>query len=279
MMWQGKAKILINEKVAPGYFRMGLDAPQVAGEARAGQFIHFRVNDEYDPLLRRPLSLHRIGQKLKGGRPKSESLTLSNVEILYEVAGKGTGILAEKREGEELDILGPLGQGFNLPEGLKTAILVAGGMGVAPLMALAEEIKTKVEGLHVIVGARTKELVLCEDDFRELGVEVKVATDDGSRGYKGFATDLLKGLLSTSDVQHSTIVYACGPKGMLREIAGLTAGRGVPCQISLESQMGCGVGACRGCAIKVQNPELKVAGYKRVCKDGPVFEAGEIIWE
>ncbi len=199
-MWQGRVKISVNDEVAPGYFRMVLKAPQVAGDAKAGQFIHVRVNDEYDPLLRRPLSIHRIISR----RLKVESLKLSDIEVLYEVVGKGTKILAGKRPGEELDILGPLGNGFKLGCVSGTVILLAGGMGVAPLLALAEEIRRegKVKDTYVIIGARTKALVLCEDAFRDLAAqEVQVATDDGSRGSKGLATDLLKELFSTLNLK------------------------------------------------------------------------------
>ena len=270
-MWQGKVRILANEEVAPNYFKMVLKAPQVAREAKAGQFIHVRVGAGYDPLLRRPLSLHRIDQKRR------------NIVILYEVAGKGTKILAQKQVGEKLDILGPLGQGFNLPEGMEVAILAAGGIGVAPLLSLAEEIresgKLKVENMHVLIGARTKGLVFSENDFRNLDAEVRVATDDGSQGHKGLVTTLLKQLLSTVNCQLSTVIYACGPREMLREIATLTINRELPGQLSLENQMGCGVGACQGCVVKTQNPKPKTQNYKRVCKEGPVFEAGEIIWE
>jgi len=255
----------------------------VAEEARAGQFIHVRVRDKYEPLLRRPFSLHRIGQKPRTEKLKAENLRWDDIEILYEVVGKGTRILAQKPVGEELDILGPLGRGFDLREDFEVAILVAGGMGVAPLLALADKIveikKGKVENIYVVIGARTKRLVLCEDDFRDLGMEVKVATDDGSKGYKGLATDLLKELLSTFNFQLSTIVYACGPREMLREIAAISINQDIPGQLSLESQMGCGVGACQGCVVRVQSSKFKVESYQRVCKDGPVFRAGEIIWE
>ena len=273
-MWQGKVKILVNEQVAPNYFRMSLEAPQVAGEAEAGQFIHIRVNDEYIPLLRRPLSIHRISEKLQ------------NIEILYEMVGKGTKILAGKRSGEELDILGPLGNGFKF--GLSEAsILVAGGMGVAPLLALAEEIVQKRgKKVYALIGAKTRQLVLDEKNLIDLGVEVKVATEDGSYGRKGLATDLLKDLLSTFSFGvpaarrvASTTVYACGPEKMLRDIAAITVGRGIPCQVSLENRMGCGVGVCRGCVVKVKSLKSKIESYKRVCKDGPVFEATEIVWE
>ncbi|NOX97654.1 MAG: dihydroorotate dehydrogenase electron transfer subunit [Nitrospirae bacterium] len=277
-MWQGRVKISVNEEVAPGYFRMVLNAPQVAEDAEAGQFIHIRVNDEYDPLLRRPLSIHRIISR----RLKVKSLKLPDIEVLYEVVGKGTKILAGKRPGEDLDILGPLGNGFKLGCVSGTVILIAGGMGVAPLLALAEEIRReeKVKDTYVIIGARTKALVLCEDAFRDLAAkEVQVATDDGSRGYKGLATDLLQELFSTLNLKLSTTVYACGPEGMLREVAALTVAKGVPCRMSLENRMGCGVGACLGCVVRVKSLQSGVESYKRVCKDGPVFEAGEIIWE
>ena len=281
-MWQGKVAILANEEVAPGYFRMVLRANRVAEEAGAGQFIHVRVSDKYEPLLRRPFSIHRIGQKRKAEKFKAESLKLDDIEILYEVVGEGTRILAKKAAGEELDILGPLGRGFDLPEDLEAAILVAGGMGVAPLLALADEIvkieKRKVRNTYVIIGARTKRLVLCEDDFRDLGMEVKVATDDGSKGYKGLAPDLLKELLLTLDPRPPTI-FACGPREMLREIDAISVNQEIPGRLSLESQMGCGVGACQGCVIRVKSLKSEVESYQRVCKDGPVFRAGEIIWE
>ncbi len=281
-MWQGKVRILANEEIVSGYFRMVLQASRVAEEARAGQFIHVRVRDRYEPLLRRPFSLHRIGQKPRTEKLKAESLRWDDIEILYEVVGKGTRILAQKPVGEELDILGPLGRGFDLREDLEVAILVAGGMGVAPLLALADKMveidKRKVKNAYIIIGARTKRLVLCEDDFRDLGMEVKVATDDGSQGYKGLATDLLKELLLTIDHRPSTI-FACGPREMLRGIAAISINQDIPGQLSLESQMGCGVGACQGCVVRVQSSKFKVESYQRVCKDGPVFRAGEIIWE
>ena len=264
-MFQGKTRILSNDEVAPNCFRMELKAREIAKEAKAGQFIHVRVSDGYAPLLRRPFSLHRIKR--------------DRIKILYKVVGDGTKMLSHLKSGQELDILGPLGNGFKLLEENR-AVLVAGGIGVAALLALAEKLtERRLSQSTIIIGARTKELVLGEDDFRNLGAEVRVATDDGSQGYKGLVTTLLKQLLSAVNCQLSAVVYACGPKEMLRETAALTVSRGIPGQLSLESQMGCGVGACRGCVVKIQNPKSKIQNYKRVCKEGPVFEAGEIIWE
>lgn len=278
-MWQGKVKIVTNEEVAPECFRMALEAPQIAEEARAGQFLHVKVVaglapldigslTGYSPLLRRPFSVHRI-------KPQFDIGSLTGVEILYKVVGRGTKLLARLTQGEELDILGPLGSGFKVPAEGK-ATLVAGGIGVAPLLALAEELAERGSSqATIIIGAATKELVLCEEDFKKLGLEIQVATEDGSYGHKGLATDLLRQLLSTIDYRLS-IIFACGPPAMLKKIAEMTSERNIPAQLSLERQMGCGVGACLGCVLKVKNAKGKGEGdfsYKRVCKDGPVFEA------
>lgn len=279
-MFQGKVKILTNEEVAPDCFRMALEAPQITGQARAGQFLHLKVADGSSPLLRRPFSLHRISGKLK-----VKSSKLQNIEILYEVVGKGTRILAEKQAGEELDILGPLGKGFNPPEAGR-AILIAGGVGVAPLLSLAEEIgqsekcKVKSEKVDVIIGAKTKKLILCDEEFKKLGCQVEVATEDGSKGYKGLATDLLQQLLSTLHLTHST-VFGCGPENMLKKISEITSERNIPAQLSLEGRLGCGLGACLGCAVRVKSEKRKGQkfSYKRICKDGPVFEANEVMWD
>ena len=284
-MWQGKVRILANEEVAPEHFRMSLEAPQIAGEARVGQFLHIRVVTGYSPLLRRPFSVHRIkGRKL--GPVDSQSPT--GVEILYKVVGTGTKLLASRRRGEQLDILGPLGNGFKGTEAGKVT-LVAGGIGVAPLLALAEEIaERRLPQATIIIGARTKELVLCEEDFKNLGIEVRVGTEDGSYGQKALASDLLNDLLSTLNFGvptggiASTAVYACGPGIMLKKISEITSEKKIPAQLSLEGRMGCGVGACLGCAVKVKNSKGKGEGdfsYKRVCKDGPVFEANEVVWD
>lgn len=271
---QLKAKILAQSNIKDNYWHCELSAPQVAKNALPGQFINIRVSDNLDPLLRRPISVHGAsGTKIK---------------ILYEVVGKATAILSQKKTGEFLDILGPLGSGFNCPEPgawNPTSILVAGGMGVAPLNFLAEKlVKSTIHHpsstIKVLIGARTKKGLLCVNDFKKLGCQVKIATDDGSSGFKGRVSDLLKHLLSTIHHPPSTI-YACGPELMLKSVTDISNKCGIPAQLSLEEHMSCGIGACLGCVIKVKSKKSKVKNgfeYKSVCKEGPVFLAKDLIW-
>ncbi len=253
-----RARILSNREIAGGYFKMLLDAPVLARTAAPGQFVQVRCNDGLDPLLRRPFGVHRR----------------EPTEILYEVVGKGTEILSKRKPGEIVDVLGPLGNGFTLPRKHSTAILVAGGIGVAPLVFLAEELARKKIRTVVLIGARTKKSILCDKDFKDTGTEVNIATDDGSRGYKGFVSDLLQKVLRTTNHEPRTTIYACGPQPMLKCIAGICREKKLEGQVSLEERMACGFGACLGCAVKVKGQ----TGYKLACKDGPVFNAAEIAW-
>lgn len=268
-----KAKILSNKKVGDTYYRMALDAPYIARIAKPGQFLQIRCSDSLEPFLRRPFSIHRVNAK--GSR-------LKGIEILYEIVGKGTEILSKKREGGEIDILGPLGNGFILPRAANNerrttnneprAIIIAGGIGVAPLIYLAEELaKSRIKTI-VLIGAKTKDLILCEKDFKKITSEVYVSTDDGSYGCKGFVSKLFHKILKTTESKFETIVYVCGPQGMLKCIAGICQERDFECQVSLEENMACGFGACMGCAVRAKS------GNKLACKDGPVFNAKELIW-
>ncbi len=264
---QIEAKILENKGIAPERHKMVLSAPQIAQQAKPGQFIHVRISEGHSPLLRRPFSVHRVqGQ---------------NIELLYRVVGKGTEILSKKKRGEYLDILGPLGKGYRLPSATSKVsgiILVAGGTGVASLMFLAEWISVTNPELSilVVIGAKSSEELLCEGDFRRLGCRVEVATEDGTRGYEGLASDILQKLLPLSGDSTKPLVFACGPSEMLKRIGKISRKHRFPCQVSLEEHLACGVGACLGCVVRAKSSPYT---YKRVCKDGPVFDAGELIWE
>ena len=254
-------KIISNQKSGYNYFKIILNAPAIAKAAHPGQFVMVKAADSYDPLLRRPLGVHNV---------KGKQITL-----LYEIVGKGTRMLAQRKPGEELDLIGPLGNGFDYrpsPLASRFAILVAGGMGVAPLAFLAKRL-TKRRPL-VLIGAKTKTHILCEKEFKDFGCAVKITTDDGSKGFKGRATDLLKEVLhkNTRTQEHRDTIYACGPKPMLKEISRISQEYNLPAQISLEEHLACGIGACLGCVVNTKG------GYKRVCKEGTVFDAKEIIW-
>ena len=259
-MYQVKSEILFNREIIPGHFVMGLHSPEVAQEANPGQFIHIRIEDKDDPLLRRPFSIHSVENE--------------KIEILYKVVGKGTKILSRKREGRKIDLLGPLGQGFKInPEG-KRAILVAGGVGIAPLYFLARRLTlTRTLEISIFIGAEDDGKLLCEKEFKGLDVRLHIATEDGSKGFKGLVSDLFANSISALPHTSSTVIYACGPFPMLKKIASISKRHGIISYVSLEQRMGCGIGACLGCAIKGRD------GYFRVCKDGPVFDAQQIDWE
>ena len=251
-MKQVKAKIISNKKIAPDHYSLSFRAPKIAKNTKPGQFFNIRIGASCEPLLRRPFGAHKIGK--------------DSIEILYKVVGKATKILSTKKKGSTLDVLGPLGNGFDISKPTsQTVILVGGGHGVAPLYALAKRLTTYNLKLTIFIGARSKKHVVCEKDFRKLGAKVHVATEDGSKGHKGLVTDLLKKKRGT--------IYACGPKPMLKEVAKIAKSSKIPCQVSLEEYIACGIGTCLGCAVKTR------MGYKLVCKDGPVFDAREIIWQ
>jgi dihydroorotate dehydrogenase electron transfer subunit len=203
--------------------------------------------------------------------------------------GTGTELLSTKKPGESLDLLGPLGHGFDVHKPVtehRTPILIAGGMGVAPLLFLAERLAGRGgPKARVLIGARTAKQILCEKEFKKYSCDVTIATDDGSRGHKGLVTELLTSHLLTVNCQHPALsekpvspsgvlstIYACGPKPMLQAVSGIAREHVLAAQLSLEAHMACGIGACLGCVVKTK------AGYERVCKEGPVFDALDIVW-
>ncbi|MFA4906380.1 MAG: dihydroorotate dehydrogenase electron transfer subunit [Candidatus Margulisiibacteriota bacterium] len=258
---QQNCRVLDHQNLNSTYFKLTLASDYISSHGRPGQFVEVRVSNDTDPLLRRPISLHRTDPAKK------------TFELLYEIVGQGTEMLSKVKIGEELSILGPLGSGFKLDQ--KIALLVAGGMGIAPLRFLAEQAIRQTKAVYVFIGAKTHEQVIGEDDFRQMGCQVIVATEDGSVGSKGLITDLLIHFIDTQlsalDAPRSTI-YSCGPHAMLKVIAEIAQQKKIEAQVSLEAWMACGLGACKGCAIETNN------GYKMVCEDGPVFDCKEIIW-
>ncbi len=261
-MIQENCRIVDHSQLAPRYFKIVFSSDHIAKTARPGQFVNIRVSNELTPLLRRPLSIHQSD-------PEKGTFTL-----LYETIGYGTELLSKKLVGSELNILGPLGNGFEVVNDI--ALLVAGGMGIAPLGFLAREAIKSKKDVYCFIGAKNEGLVLCEEGLKSLGAKVTVATEDGSRGEKGLVTHSLEKFLKdfrlTIDGKRLTI-YACGPRPMLKAVAAIAAQNNFECRVSMEAYLACGIGACKGCAVDT------IEGYRMVCKDGPVFDAKGIKWE
>ena len=252
-------ELLKKEMLIEGIYKFSVKAPEIAKIARAGQFLEIKVSETGEPFLRRPISIYNI--------EKEEGI----VEFIFQVKGRGTELLAERKIGDLIDIMGPLGFGGFKVQEYKNVAIIGGGIGTYPLYELTKELKGKAN-LNVYLGFRDKSLVTCEKEFEELGLnKLVVTTDDGSYKEKGYAIDFMK-----KDIEEHAVdmIFACGPLPMLKAIRAYAIENNIPCQISLEERMGCGIGACLGCAVKVisgQEPR-----YGHVCKEGPVFNAADV---
>jgi dihydroorotate dehydrogenase electron transfer subunit len=232
---------------------MHIKSSEIAARAKPGQFVSINCGQNF--VLRRPLSIHCVEP--------------NRISIYFAVLGAGTRWLSQRRKGEQLDLLGPLGNGFVIKPESKKLLLAAGGMGIAPLAFLAQQALSDGKSVKMILGARTKERLFLKD-FLPKGIETLLTTEDGSDGEKGKVTDILPKYVDWADQ-----VYACGPLAMYQSIAKQSKQWRIksPIQISLEVRIGCGIGACFGCSIKTEN------GMKQVCRDGPVFNLDEVLLE
>lgn len=270
---QFNSTVISNIEVSPGYFRIRLTAPVEISAALPGQFVMVKVRDSLDPLLRRPFGIFNIGlmeSEYPGGGCGNF------LELLYKVVGKGTAILANLHHGDHLDILGPLGRGFNTGAPGTERILVGGGVGLAPLYYLARELG-KDSPVRFFAGGRSRDDIICITEFERLGIETYVSTDDGTLGDRGVVTEALEKYLLQNPSGKN--IYACGPFPMLKAVSGIAAQYSIPCQVSLEAYMACGVGACLGCVIKGRNHRDESPDYRCVCKEGPVFDHSELLWD
>ncbi len=249
-----RMKVVSQKLIAEDIYELVLSGPLVEEMGEPGQFVHVKVSDGIDPLLRRPISICDINEAER------------TFTVVYRKEGKGTALLSEKRQGEEVDVLGPLGNGFpaTAAEG-GTALLVGGGIGVPPLYFLSKKLKELgVKVVHVL-GFKTANAVFYEQEFRDLG-PVYIATEDGSIGTKGFVTDVILEKQLPFDT-----LYACGPTPMLKAVSSFEKTES-NIFLSLEERMGCGIGACFACVCHTAG-----YSYKKVCSDGPVFRAGEVV--
>ena len=261
-MLEQTVQIVSNERDTDSYFRLVLRAPAIAPRIQPGQFAHVRILPLKDALLRRPFSIFQVAG--------------DTFSILYKTVGKGTDALARMRAGEEVSVIAPLGHGFTAPQpGGETPLLVAGGYGMAAMFLFAQ--RSPQKGI-VFVGGRRRVDILCEQEFAALGWDVRVTTEDGSHGEKGVVTQpLLAEVRSQKSEVRSRKLFACGPTGMLKAVGKIAEDFNLPCELSMDEHMCCGVGTCLTCVIPIKTG----AGweYQRTCTEGPVFDSRQIVWE
>jgi dihydroorotate dehydrogenase electron transfer subunit len=271
MAIETKGMIVSNRNIRSVYFRLELHCPPIAQAIKPGQFVMLRVTSSPSPLLKRPFSIYRrysVRHPEVGRR--------GNLVIIYKKVGKGTERMTELKRGEKIELIGPLGNGFRLPPlpSSKNMILIAGGVGIVSLYSLAGA--SSPGKLSVFVGGRTKEDILCLSDFKKVTQHVHVATEDGSMGFKGTVVDLFRSEKAGFDGKETWYVYCCGPMAMLKGLSEAVSSKPFVCQASLETRMACGFGACYGCVVKTKDLQTP---YHRVCKEGPVFDLQDILWD
>jgi dihydroorotate dehydrogenase electron transfer subunit len=275
-MFHGTVPVVFHRQIASKTFLIRLEAPALARSIRPGQFLMLRMLGSTDPLLGRPFALYDTVLDAKG-EPVA-------VDIVYLVVGKLTGLLATVQPGESVEVWGPLGNGFPELTGVEHVALVAGGIGQTPFLAYVRELlgtrgyggrspKKQCQRVSLYYGVRTFDLVAGVDDFRLAGATVHLATDDGTIGYRGLVTEMLEQHLGGAGPRH---LVGCGPEPMLHALADLAQRHEVPCHVSLESPMACGVGICFSCVARIRTGDGW--DYRRVCIEGPVFDAAAVLW-
>lgn len=280
-----RVRVVDNRELGGGYLMLSLESPFGPEEVRPGQFVMLRAPGRLDPLLPRAFALFDVRPAPDGDPP--------TMDLFYHVIGKMTALMSELAPGEELELLGPLGNSFSLPRAARRAVLVAGGVGLAPMLLLARSIRQANAGRTpgraveplLIYGGRTSDQIVCREEFEAEGCPVLVTTEDGSLGVRGLVTDALAELLEARrGGVEDLVVFSCGPEGMLKAVGEMAARHGVACQASLEARMACGFGICLGCVVKILGvkrgqPRTDGGRYERVCLEGPIFDAQEVCWD
>jgi dihydroorotate dehydrogenase electron transfer subunit len=272
-MLNDPAALIVRKETWGEYCLLALHSPRLARAAKPGQFLMVRTSDEPYPLLRRPFSIHAKDR--------------TRLEIFFSKVGKGTEILAERNPGETLDILGPLGKGFRIARKQqtgRTAFLVGGGRGIAPLYFLARELRSRGVRPRIFYGGRTESHLPLLSKLAAQGFDMFVSTDDGSLGFQGCICPMLERELARwlnaprrGRAVRRPEIFACGPDAMMKSVAGIADKYHIPAQFSLESIMGCGIGACWGCVKRIRKAGR--TGWVKICEEGPVFKNSEIVWE
>lgn len=255
-MKQLQSRILSNSRISTDFYEMVFSWDSKAGSPLPGQFLTIRVSEDSVPLLRRPFAFS--GYDEKNG----------TASIVYQKRGRATQILTGKQPGEELDLIGPLGRPFPIPEQNEKLFLVAGGVGLGPVLFLAQFLKNQGKQVTFVFGCRTESFVPRMSCFQS--AQPVVCTDDGSAGFRGTSVEYL---VQKQKVDSGSVLYGCGPEPMLKALTDLARKNDTRVWVSVEQVMACGVGACMGCVVKTKS------GFQRACKEGPVFSGRDIIWE
>ncbi|MFC1950719.1 dihydroorotate dehydrogenase electron transfer subunit [Chloroflexota bacterium] len=253
-MKQIVASVISNSEIMPGVCLIWLESPRITSKAQPGQFVMVRCGEDFECLLRRPLSIHQMADGNK-------------LAFLFNVVGKGTYWLAQCRVGDNIDLLGPLGNGYSIHAESHKLLLVSGGIGIAPLYFLAKQILNQGFTVRLLLGASTV-VQLYPRHLLPPETESIISTEDGTAGKNGMITDFLPDSVDWADQ-----IFACGPLSMYKTMTQMPKLKNKLVQVSLEMRMGCGCGVCYGCTVKTKN------GLKQVCKDGPVFELDEVLWD
>ena len=253
-MKQVTASVISNNEVMPGVHLIWLESPQIASTAQPGQFVMVHCGEGFEHPLRRPLSIHQLADG-------------SKLAFLFNVVGKGTHWLAQCQVGDNIDLLGPLGNGYSIHPESHKLLLLAGGIGIAPLCFLTQAALNQGCSVRLLLGASTANQ-LYPRHLLPPEVEFIITTEDGTAGKKGMITDLLPDFVDWADQ-----IFACGPLPMYKAMAQMPELKGKPVQVSLEVRMGCGRGVCYGCTLKTRG------GLKQVCTDGPVFDLDDVLWD
>ncbi len=279
MIYQVDSEVLANQSLGKDCFKIILSSSKIVNNSLAGNFVHIQVNPFFYPLLRRAFSIYDVNRE-KG-----------TLEVVFKVIGIGTDLLSKKKKGENLNLLGPLGNIFTYPDKEDLSIMVAGGLGIVPVWFLTRDLLRKKHSGKIIFlyGAKEKEQLYCLSDLKQINnskVETLFSTDDGSLGFKGYLDQLLKEILKKETsplrdgVAHKNIkIYACGPEPLLAKLSHFAKEQNLFCQLSLEVGMPCGMGTCMGCVVKYKKDCNSPVTFKRVCCEGPVFNAQEVILE
>jgi dihydroorotate dehydrogenase electron transfer subunit len=253
------------EELARNTYRLSIYAPEIARTCRPGNFINVLVPHCEEIYWRRPFSIHQKNSQE------------GTIDIFFVAVGRGTNALKDLQPGNFLDVIGPLGNRFDYPSTMKEAIAVAGGSGIAAFQFLLQDLKSWSGQKTLFYGSKSAQNFCCLEEFRELGAELHLSTEDGSKGEKGLVTDALESYLKTNDNNKGRELFVCGPTPMLKKVQEMTQQIGISAQVSVENKMACGFGACMGCPVTIAHPQPGGKKYWLACKDGPVFPINEIL--